>query len=89
MDKVDLSAISNLACLSVPQLVRQFKFVFHATPHQYLVRIRLKRAAELLKLTNKPVHEITWKCGFENFSAFCRAFKSEYGVQPGHFRKMS
>ncbi|MDB5131005.1 MAG: AraC family transcriptional regulator [Mucilaginibacter sp.] len=88
MDKIELNAISNMACLSIPQLVRQFKFVFHVTPHQYLVRIRLKRAAELLKLTDKPVYEITWRCGFENFSAFCRAFKSEYGVQPGHFRKM-
>jgi AraC family transcriptional regulator len=88
MDKTDLNAISNIACLSIPQLVRQFKFVFHATPHQYLMRIRLQRAAELLKLTDKPVYEITWRCGFEDFSAFCRAFKSEYGVQPGYFRKM-
>jgi AraC family transcriptional regulator len=89
MDNPDLNAISDTACLSVPQLVRQFKSVFQTTPHQYLIKVRLKRAAELLKLTKKPVHEITWMCGFENVSAFCRAFRSEYGVQPVNFRKMS
>jgi len=87
--KLDLQAISNEACLSVPQLVRQFKIVFGATPHQYLTRIRLEYAAGLLKQTNTPVHEITWQCGFENMSAFCRAFKAAYHVQPHNFRIMS
>jgi AraC family transcriptional regulator len=89
MDKADLNTLSNSSCLSVPQLVRQFKAVFQVTPHQYLIQIRLKRAAELLKFTSKPIHEITWMCGFENNSSFCRAFKSAYGFQPGSFRKMS
>jgi AraC-type DNA-binding domain-containing proteins len=89
MDQPDLQALSNLACLSVPQLVRQFKTVFQTTPHQYLIRIRLEHAAELLKQTQKPVHEITWMCGFENTSAFCRAFRAVYGVQPVTFRKLN
>jgi AraC-like DNA-binding protein len=87
MDHPDLDLLSNVACLSVPQLVRQFKAVFHTTPHQYLIRIRLQRAAELLRQTGKPVHEIAWLCGFENTSAFCRAFKSAFGTQPQGFRK--
>jgi AraC-like DNA-binding protein len=85
-DKPDLQAISNEACLSVPQLVRQFKTAFNATPHQYLTSIRLDYAAGLLKQTNTPIHEITWRSGFENMSAFCRAFKSAYGVQPHNYR---
>ena len=87
MDNPDLDMLSGVACLSVSQLVMQFKAVFQVTPHQYLNRFRLERAAELLKLTDKPVHEITWLCGFENVSAFCRAFKSMHGVQPVSFRK--
>lgn len=89
MDKPNLSEISIIACMSIPQLIRQFKAVFQTTPHQYLTRIRLTNAAKLLKHTTTPVHEITWMCGFENVSAFCRAFKSEYGVQPISFREMS
>lgn len=87
MEKHDLDTLSINACLSVPQLVRQFKSVFKTTPHQYLMQIRLNRAAELLKNSDKPVHEITWQCGFENVSAFCRAFKSAYDTQPLIFRK--
>jgi AraC-like DNA-binding protein len=86
MDRPDLSDISNAACLSTPQLIRQFKTVFHTTPHQYLVQVRLSHAARLLQHTSAPVHEITWRCGFEDSSAFCRAFKSVYGVSPLHYR---
>jgi len=89
MEKPSLSDVSSTACLSVPQLIRQFKTVFKVTPHQYLTRIRLANAARLLKHTSTPVREITWMCGFENVSAFCRAFKSEHGVQPTSFRKRS
>ena len=88
MEQPSLEAISNIACLSIPQLIRHFKSVFHRTPHQYLIQIRLERAAELLNHTNKPIHEVTWRCGFENVSAFSRAFKSEYGIQPARYRKL-
>jgi len=87
-EKPDLKLLSSMACLSVPQLIRQFKSVFKVTPHQYLIRIKLKQAVDLLKNTDQPIHEITWGSGFENESAFCRAFKSAYGLQPLMFRKM-
>lgn len=87
MDRLDLSRISHTACLSSPQLTRQFKTVFRTTPHQYLTRIRLEHAAGLLQNTSTPVQEITWKCGFEDTSAFCRAFKTGYGVSPLRFRR--
>ncbi len=88
MEKPNLSDISSAACLSVPQMIRQFKMVYHVTPHQYLTQIRLANAARLLKQTSTPIHEITWMCGFDNVSAFCRAFKSVYRMQPGSFRKV-
>jgi AraC family transcriptional regulator len=88
-NQLDLSLISSAACLSVPQLVRQFRAVFQTTPHQYLTQIRLAHAAELLRHFDTPIHEITWACGFENSSAFCRAFKTVYGIQPMQFRRMN
>ncbi len=87
MEQSNLEVLSNASCLSIPQLIRQFKSAFHRTPHQYLIHVRLTRALELLRQTCKPVHEITWMCGFENVSAFSRAFKSEYGMQPAQYRK--
>ncbi len=86
MLKPSLDELSASAGISVPQLVRQFKAAFYLTPHQYLMEVRLAHAARLLQENNTPVHEASWMCGFENQSAFCRAFKSRYGVQPGKFR---
>jgi AraC family transcriptional regulator len=86
MEQPDLASISHTACMSVPQLVRQFKAVFRTTPHQYLTGLRLAHAARLLQQSSTPVHEITWMCGFQNTSAFCRAFKAAYGVPPLGFK---
>ncbi len=86
MDKPDLSIISRAACLSIPQLIRQFKIVFHTTPHQYLTRVKLAHAARLLQHTSAPVHEVAWRCGFEDTSAFCRAFRAVYRVSPLYYR---
>jgi AraC-like DNA-binding protein len=85
-EPMDLSQLSARACMSTPQLIRQFKSVFGRTPYQYLIDIRLRHAAELLKETSDEVSEITLRCGFNDPSAFCRAFRSAYCISPGQFR---
>jgi AraC family transcriptional regulator len=86
-EKLDLDTISAAACLSIPQLVRQFRSVFRMTPHKYLAAIRLRQAAGMLEqFADMPIHEITWRCGFENTSAFCRAFRMAHGIPPEQWR---
>jgi AraC family transcriptional regulator len=86
MDPLDLAQLSLESRMSVPQLVRQFKAVFGCTPHQYLITTRLNQAAHWLQTNHWPVGEITWRCGFVDPSAFCRAFKSRYGLSPEGYR---
>ncbi len=86
-EKLDLDTISKAVCLSVPQLVRQFKHAYRLTPHAYLTRVRLQHAADFLRRTELSVMDIGWQCGFDNPSAFGRAFKAEYDIQPGQYRK--
>jgi len=86
-EPLNLETLSKASCLSVPQLVRHFHAAFHETPHRYLKTLRLRHAAEKLATTTIPIQEITWQCGFEDPSAFCRAFKSAYGKQPEAYRK--
>lgn len=85
-ERIDLSRLSRQSFLSTPQLIRQFKSVFKKTPYQYLVSIRLRHAAEALTETDAPVQEIGWLSGFENASAFCRAFRAAYGHSPERYR---
>jgi len=86
-EKLDLDTISKAVCLSVPQLVRQFQYAFRLTPHRYLTRVRLHHATDLLRRTDLPVLDVSWQCGFDNPSAFGRAFKAQYGIQPAQCRR--
>ena len=84
---LDLSWLSRQACLSMPQLIRHFRSVFAMTPHQYLISLRLCHAAQWLKDSRMPVQEISWRCGYADVSAFCRVFKTVYGMQPERYRR--
>ncbi len=88
-ENLDLQQLSKASCLSIPQLVRQFRAVYGKTPYQYLVNERLKRSAQLLSDTRIHVNEIANLCGFEDASAFSRAFKKYYRRQPTSYRQQN
>lgn len=58
-------------------------------PLTYLARWRLQLAARLLKQGAKPLAQIAFEVGYESQAAFNRAFKREFGVAPGKYRKES
>jgi AraC-like DNA-binding protein len=58
------------------------------TPHQYLRRRRLERAARLLRETARPVTGICLDCGFQSLGAFSSLFRARYGASPREFRKI-
>ena len=57
--------------------------------HTYLIRQRLRRAQELICTTRMPIQQIAQSVGYEGMSQFNTAFKREYGMTPGQYRKMS
>jgi AraC-like DNA-binding protein len=56
-------------------------------PMRYLARLRLARAAELLRESSMPVYEIGSRCGYKSEAAFSRAFKRAIGMPPGRYRR--
>lgn len=64
-----------------------FKKVFHHTPYEYLIKIRLAKAAEYLETSDKNVTGIALESGYENSSNFTRAFKNMYKVTPTQYRE--
>ncbi|MCC8050282.1 MAG: AraC family transcriptional regulator [Clostridiales bacterium] len=76
-------SISNSTCL------RCFHEMLNTTPMQYVMEIRLKKAAALLRSTNKPAKNIALDCGFNDVSYFIKMFRLKYNSTPGKYRKLS
>lgn len=84
---VDLAAASRQAGLSAFHFLRLFQGVVGATPHQYLTRTRLRRAARLLAADTRPITDVAYDAGFGDLSNFVRAFGRAAGVSPRRFRQ--
>ena len=63
------------------QFARVFSELAGMPPHQYLLRVRLDRAAEIL-LDGKSVTETCFEVGFSNLSHFTRSFQRRFGCKP-------
>lgn len=57
--------------------------------HQFVLRLRLKRAAKLLKKASGNVSEIAYQVGFSNISHFAKAFRKLYGLSPSEFTRQN
>lgn len=86
-EDIDLAAAAAEAGLSPFHFLRLFSRVLGVTPHQYLVRSRLRRAARLLADEDRPVTDVALESGFADLSNFVRSFRRAAGVSPRAFRK--
>ncbi|KAA6460311.1 helix-turn-helix transcriptional regulator [Acidobacteria bacterium AB60] len=77
------------ARLSPFHFLRCFESVAGATPHQYLLRLRLRRAAIRLKEEKTRILDIALDCGFGDVSNFNRSFRAEFGKTPRVYRQIA
>ena len=83
----DLAGLARLARLSPYHFLRTFQALTGVTPHQYLLRVRLRRAAVRLLSETTSIARIALDCGFGDLSNFNRAFKAEFGMVPRIYRR--
>ncbi|MCM5682820.1 AraC family transcriptional regulator [Schlegelella sp. S2-27] len=88
-EPVDLDRAAQQAGLSPYHFLRLFSRAVGVTPHQYLLRCRLRLAARLLAESELPVTQIAFDVGFGDLSNFVRSFGRAAGVSPGAFRRAS
>jgi AraC family transcriptional regulator len=86
-EPVDLDRAANEVGLSSFHFLRLFASVLGVTPHQYLLRSRLRHAARLLADGARPVTDIAFDVGFADLSNFVRTFHRAAGVSPMRFRQ--
>lgn len=66
---------------------KEFRRVFAASPHRWIIEQRLMRAKIMLASTNSTVSEVGIECGFTNISHFIKLFKQRYHITPALFRR--
>ena len=81
-----LERLAALAGLSPYHFLRTFEHATGTTPHQYVVRTRLRLAAQRLADAPVKVIDVALDCGFEDVSNFNRAFRAEFGASPRAYR---
>jgi AraC-like DNA-binding protein len=86
-EPIDLESAASEAGLSSFHFLRLFARVLGVTPHQYLVRSRLRHAARLLADDARSITDVALDVGFFDLSNFVRTFHRAAGVSPRRFRQ--
>ena len=81
-----IAELARRSGISPYHFVRVFRSVTGATPHQWLLRARLRAAAQHLAATSARITDIALEVGFEDLSNFVRSFRAEFGVSPRQYR---
>src|SRR5271167_2939250 len=85
--QVKLKELARVACLSEFHFHRIFGAVSGETLNNFTNRLRLEKAARLLRYSDQSITDIALDCGFSSSSTFSRAFQKAYSIAPIQFRK--
>lgn len=82
-----LMRLAREANLSPFHYLRSFEHLTGTTPHQYVLRTRLRTAATRLMTERTKILDVALDGGFGDLSNFNRAFRAEFGVSPSLYRR--
>jgi AraC family transcriptional regulator len=84
--KINLGDLAKVASFSRCKFNRTFKASFGCTPGQYVRRMRIARAQNLMTLSRDPLRQIAAECGFADQSHFSQCFRKIVGDLPAAWR---
>jgi AraC-like DNA-binding protein len=82
-----LELLASRVGLARTALVTRFRALVGETPMRYLARVRLHQAAGYLATSQLTIDQIVHLVGYGDVPAFSRAFKREFGLAPGAYRR--
>jgi PAS domain S-box-containing protein len=86
-EKIDFRQLARLVPLSISQLDRRFKRLFQVTPQQFLLRVRINAACQMLVSTDRSISQISLRVGFYDQSCFTKHFRRQMGKTPTAYRR--
>ena len=84
LQQISIREIAYNLNMSESSLCQYFKKVTGITPNQYLTKIKLEKAQEMLKTAS--VTETAFNLGYQNISHFIMLFKNVYGITPKQYK---
>jgi AraC-like DNA-binding protein len=84
---IRIEDICNQIHLSPYYFIRMFRESTGMTPHEYLLKIRMEKALELLRKGNHSIEEVSGLIGFISPAHFSSAFRKAMGISPSEYRK--
>jgi len=82
-----LNGLASAAGLGPFQFLRAFRALTGVTPHQFILRTRLRAAAARIADDDANIIDVALDAGFGDLSNFNHAFRAEFAVTPRTFRR--
>lgn len=88
-ERTCLKDLCKTAHMSESTLLRHFHQALGLSPMDYLMRLRIRKASELLRQTSLNITQVAFQVGFSDSNYFSRQFRKVAGHSPREFRKQS
>lgn len=85
-DNITIKDVSNHICIDRSYLHRLFKKFINKSPQQYLLSLRMEKAASLLTTSTLRISDISRSVGYTDALLFSKTFKKIKGLTPSEFR---
>ncbi len=88
-NRMSLNELAKKSYLSPRHFTRIFQACIGRSPIDHLMHVRCRKAAELLKATDRTITNIAFDCGFSDSNYFTRCFRKVMNQTPTHYRERS
>lgn len=89
MEDLSQEAVAAMFHFSSSYFCQFFKSRLHMTFSQYVTRLRMNTAKEMLKSSNVKVYRVAEQLGYHDVKYFNRVFKKETGLTPEEYRSLT
>lgn len=83
---ITVADIAQFAGMHRSHLSSRFKHSFGMSPREYLIKLKMERAGEMLRSRTLSVTDISLSLGYTDLYTFSRAFSTYYGMSPSNYR---